>query len=251
MNWVTFLTINESYPHMPSVLPIRFAAVLGFALSALASAQISPPTQAKSTTPVQTSPPTPVTAAPAIPPIPLQLPPRHAEVSYASGTLSVSASNSSLNQILREISRVTGIKISGGVTDERVFGQYGPGVPAQILASLLDGTGSNMLLLHTDNSTPGELILTPRLAGPTPPNPNATSQDDEPEYHNPSNVEEPSTPQAAEGNSSPGMPPGPHPPAAGADPSQPGSPNGAKTPEQIYDQLQHMRQQQQPATTPQ
>jgi hypothetical protein len=199
--------------------------------------------------------PTAPQAAP-FPPTPLELPPRHAEVTYTSGALFVSASNSSLNQILREISRETGIKITGGVVDERVFGQYGPDAPAQILSALLDGTGSNMLLVHGDDTTPAELILTPRQSGPTPPNPNAHAFDDAPEQSTISDVE-PSEPHRAEqlspDQSRPtGNPPiAPAvPPAAATDSSEPQSPNGVKTPQQIYDQLQKLRQQP-PVTNPQ
>ncbi len=109
-------------------------------------------------------------------------PASRANVTYANGLLTVSATNSSLNQILREISRQTGMKITGGVTDERVFGNYGPGSPATILATLLDGTGSNMLLVQSNgvgsNPAPAELVLTPRHGGPTPPNPNAPGFND-------------------------------------------------------------------------
>ena len=69
------------------------------------------------------------------------------KVDYAGGRLSVNASNASLNQILQEIAGRTGMKITGGVSDERVFGQYGPSSPSVVLVALLDGTGSNMLLV--------------------------------------------------------------------------------------------------------
>ena len=107
----------------------------------------------------------PTTPEPPPPPLtPSQRPPNRAQVTYADGMLSVSADNSSLNQILRQIASSTGMKITGGVADERVFGHYGPATPAQILASLLDGTGSNMILVQRDtdaarrthpHSTPG------------------------------------------------------------------------------------------------
>jgi hypothetical protein len=68
-------------------------------------------------------------------------PPEHrAIVSYQQGQLSVIADNSSLNQILGDISRQTGMKIIGGVADQPVYGTYGPGAPAQILVALLEGT---------------------------------------------------------------------------------------------------------------
>src|ERR1700744_3215332 len=101
-----------------------------------------------------------------------------ADVRYDSGLISINASNSSLNQILREISRQTGMKITGGVREERVFGHYGPAPVADILTTLIDGTGTNMVLRQTASNTPEELILTPRSGGVTPPNPNAPGFDD-------------------------------------------------------------------------
>ncbi len=103
-----------------------------------------------------------------------QSPSYRAKVEYSGGQLSVNASNSSLNQILRDIGRVTGMTITGGVRDERVFGSYGPADTSTILATLLDGTGSNMLLVEDARKQPRELVLTPRQGGPTPPNPNAS-----------------------------------------------------------------------------
>ena len=51
----------------------------------------------------------------------------------------------------------------------------------RFLAELLNGTGSNMILVHRDGPAPAELILTPRQGGPTPPNPNAAAFNDRPE----------------------------------------------------------------------
>jgi hypothetical protein len=180
-----------------------------------------------------------------------------AKVSYDHGQLLVIADNSSLNQILREISRLTGMTITGGVVDQRVFGQYGPAPPAEILGDLLEGTGSNMLLRETSSAAPAELILTPREGSVTPPNPNAPGFDDD---NAPSSNE--SSPTA------PGQPPAGQrstrlpfsafhntvspaaqtpPPAPGTSvvtspaPSNPASPNGVLTPEQIYQQLQQLQ----------
>lgn len=99
---------------------------------------------------------------------------RPATVRYAQGELEISADNSSLNQILYEISRVTGMKISGGVADQAVYGKYGPASPTAVLARLLEGSGCNMLLMESSSARPEELILTPRQGGATPPSPNAT-----------------------------------------------------------------------------
>jgi hypothetical protein len=94
-----------------------------------------------------------------------------AEVLYSQGKLEVNANNSSLNQILRDIALQTGMKITGSVVDERVYGKYGPAAAAKIRESLLNGTGVNMLLMTTASDAPPELILTPRQGGATPPEP--------------------------------------------------------------------------------
>lgn len=100
-----------------------------------------------------------------------------ARVTYADGMLEVRADNSSLNQILRDISRETGMKIVGGVTDQRVFGSYGPAPAATVLQTLLDGTGTNILLQESRTHAPEQLLLTPQTGGPTPPPPSSPSYD--------------------------------------------------------------------------
>jgi hypothetical protein len=193
---------------------IRFIATAGFALSTLLPAQ----------TPQLTSAPQqPLPAS--------QQSPQRAEVTYNGGKLFVSAANSSLNQILRDIARETGMKITGGATEERVFGKYGPAAPAQILAALLEGTGSNMLLLQATTAAPAELILTPRHGGPTQPNPNASDSQSE-EDMPPPPARPPYSPATPPEANAPGNP-------AATQPTQP------KTPQQIYEQLQRIRQQQQ------
>lgn len=250
---------------MNSLAPIRFAIAAAVTLSTSLMAQSpmaqspvasqskpSTPTPAVSSTLPATQPTTP--EPPTVPLTPAQRPPRPAQVTFADGMLSISAENSSLNQILRQIASDTGLKITGGVRDERVFGQYGPAAPAEILSELLDGTGSNMILVQGDNDTLAELILTPRQGGPTPPNPNAAAfaqrreAEDAPEAAQPAPppapVIQPVTPPVTPASTA----------TSPANPSQPESPNGVKTPQQIYEQLQRLRsqqQQQQQQTTPQ
>ncbi len=101
-----------------------------------------------------------------------------AKVEYIGGLLQVTADNSSLNQILREIGRETGMKITGGVAEDRVFGTYGPAPAAQVLTSLLDGSSANVVILQNASAGPAELVLTPRHGEPTPPNPNSASLSD-------------------------------------------------------------------------
>jgi hypothetical protein len=107
--------------------------------------------------------------------------PHRASVYFTDGMLDVRADDSSLLQILHDISRRTGMTITGGVADQRVFGNYGPAAPATVLATLLDGTGTNMLLKETPgDDKPVELVLTQRTGGASPPNPNAAGMDDSP-----------------------------------------------------------------------
>ena len=99
------------------------------------------------------------TATPIIGPMP-----HPALVLYTGGQLEVRAHNSSMNQILNDVARKTGMKITGSVNEDHVFGWYGPASPATVLTTLLEGTGSNMVLRVSPAGTPAELILTPRLS---------------------------------------------------------------------------------------
>jgi hypothetical protein len=105
------------------------------------------------------------------------LPHHRARVSYVNGLLDVRADNSSLNQILRDISHATGMTVTGGVADERVFGNYGPSDPATVLQTLLDGSGSDMFLLEKADHAPAKLLLTPRTGGASLPSPGSATFD--------------------------------------------------------------------------
>ncbi len=141
-----------------------------------------PPTQPTSAPPQQTVPaantlPGPMAATPLNAAGTTSNRPHRAQVTYANGQLNVRANDSSLNQILRAISSATGLTITGGVADQRVFGNYGPASTAAILATLLDGTGTNMLLTEGDATSPPALTLTPRGGAASPPSPSAVPDD--------------------------------------------------------------------------
>lgn len=200
-----------------------------------------------------------------------------AEVRYSNGLLTVTARDASLNGILRQISQQTGMKISGGVRDDRVFGTYGPDRPSAVLTTLLDGSGSNMLLVNNAANEPAQLILSPRVGGPTPPNQFTDGRQQDPD------ADDSVAPVARFGAQ--GAPP--LPPPSGRPNVQPGvnlnpsistptsnnsdsqavvfppisatttpatgttssdvtqeAPSGVKTPQQIFEQLQRLRQQQ-------
>ena len=222
-----------------------------------------------STNSAQTVPPT----APAAPPaVPLTSPAspvvpeqarqgsqqqaQRAEVELNGGKLSVRAENSSLNQILREISRSTGMKISGGVVDERVFGTYGPADPSTVLSTLLRGTGSNMMIILDARKAPVELVLTPRSGGPTPPNPSASSEredEDLPQQMGPRltrpirvqpyPVQDQAPPPLTPAQLAPQMAPQAPATTPVGDSTMQESPNGVKTPQEVYEQLMKMQQQ--------
>jgi hypothetical protein len=199
------------------------------------------------TNPTTIPPATPAAAAPTPAAQPTPQPAAHrAEVVYTDGQLQITADNSSLNQILRDAGRLTGMKITGGVADQRVFGKYGPGSPGSILASLLDGTGSNMLLQQTSSNVLEELILTPQQGGVTPPNPNAPGFDDDalppPQVRPIYSGQTPPFPAPNSGLRI--LQPGSNSPAGTESPATPPDPpsTGPQTPQQIYEQLQRLQQ---------
>jgi hypothetical protein len=199
-------------------------------------------TPAPAAQPVVSPPPSPPQPAPSQPagvaPSLLQQPAKEAQIVFANGNLAIRADNSSLAAILQQIASNSGMKIEGLGSDERVFGNFGPGAPRDVLADLLVGTAYNQVLLgDLSNGAPRELILSPARGGATISSPtpqataNANGDDNESEA-----VEAP-------------PPPPPEPPAGSTQPSPP----GVRTPQQLFEQLQQMRaaqgrgqQQQQP-----
>jgi len=113
----------------------------------------------------------PVEAPPAAPPTP-KWPafdqPVQAAVVWDSHGLSVNAANSSLSQILKDISTSTGIEIQGANADQRVFGVYGPGPARDVLSQVLQGSGYNVLMIGDQGQgVPRELLLSARLGAAT------------------------------------------------------------------------------------
>ena len=199
----------------------------------------------------QNLPATPPTALPGQvapgapqPATPAPDPPRHAEVILTRGLLQIRADNSSLNQILRSISHVTGMKITGGVEEQRVFGSYGPAPLSTVLATLLSGTGANILVLGGNADTPPELVLTSRSGGAVPPGPNSPAYAMYDDVSDRSNRVAPAaprpavtTPPASTPAVSTSAPTASVPPPAGA-------PAKVLTPEMVLQELQQMQAQQ-------
>lgn len=224
------------------------------------STAISPPN--RRTPPAKTAKPSP--AIPAVAPSLLSAPPAPAKISLTSGKLSIEANNSSLSQILQQIAKAGGMKIDGlqtsGSADPRVFGNYGPGTPRDVLSDLLNGVNYNVLMMgNTPAGTPRELALSMRGAAGVPnpaPHPSATAQDSEntddtqPPADTTDNADQgdqvDSNGSAAQPENNDVPPAGVHenepiPPPEGA----PGAQQKVKTPQEILQELQNMRLQQQ------
>ena len=104
-----------------------------------------------------------IAAPPPVPPAPIwpaNQPPNQAKVSWGSRGLEVEASNSSLDQILRQVAANMGAKLQGLTQDQRIFGTYGPGPARDVLSKLLDGSGYNVLMIGgRDADGPLEVVL--------------------------------------------------------------------------------------------
>jgi hypothetical protein len=121
--------------------------------------------------PAKEDPPAPVQAPPAAPLAPLTLDQQPAvapQVSYQTGELTIIAQNSTLGDILRAVRNRTGASfdVPPNAT-ERVVGRFGPGPAREVLATLLNGSHFNYVMLGSakDPNAMSELILTPK-SGP-------------------------------------------------------------------------------------
>jgi hypothetical protein len=157
-------------------------------------------------------------------------------VDWNGRVLKVAATNSSLQQILTDVSTATGVKLEGSTGDQRVYGTYGPGSAREVIGQLLDGSDYNVLMIGDQGEgTPRRLVLTSKTAHGAAPRPAvvnsepAQGADDQPE-------EQPELPE---------QPP----------PMQQGPQN--RTPQEIQQelmqrqqQMQQQQQQAQPGQTP-
>jgi hypothetical protein len=94
-----------------------------------------------------------------------QIPAAPAKVSFQGGLLSISAENSTLGEILRDVRQLTGAAIeipSGSAANERVVTSLGPGAPRDVLAGLLNGSSFDYVMLgsSTDPNAVSSVILT-------------------------------------------------------------------------------------------
>jgi hypothetical protein len=196
------------------------------------------------------------------------------EVSYRAGMLTIVARNSTMSDILNAVRRVTGATVDrpAGTGNERVVGTFGPGIPRNVLAQLLNGSRYDYIILGSatrpggidrimlslrSNVAPTSAVATNNPAGSVPPNNNAPSAaaDDEEvspesdlETETPPETDQQALPQQAEPQGVPVQPLQGVPPQASPyqqNPNQPPNQPQVKTPEELLRELQQMQQQQQ------
>jgi len=107
-----------------------------------------------------------------IPLTPEQMPANPPIVTFVNGKLSITAKNATLSSILRVVGEKTGAVIDAPEdADERVVSQLGPGPAREVIASLLNGSHFNYLMIgnETDASAVARVILTAKTDGKTAP----------------------------------------------------------------------------------
>jgi hypothetical protein len=130
-----------------------------------------------------------------------------AKVTWDVHGLSVEANNSSLDEILKIVSTLTGAKVDGKVGEERIFGSYGPGTARDVVSQLLDGTPYNVMMVgDLGEGTPRQIVLSNRPAGPAPVN-NAQNNNEEETEYEPPPQQMPGSPIMRNAFPAPGMPP--------------------------------------------
>ena len=190
--------------------------------------------------------PEPIVPLPVVVPPPPEKPnwPAFAEAAQASVVwnsqgLSIDAANSSLQQILKDVSTATGIKVDGFGSDQRIFGAYGPGKAADVLAQLLQGSGYNVLMIgDLAPGTPRQIILSNRQTGASQPQPRNNQSGNQEENEQEEQVVQEPEPQPQ--------------PQVQPIPPRPGFPPGAppRTPQQMEEMRQQRQQQQQQQQQP-
>ena len=138
---------------------VGLAAAVGSLAISLAGAQVPPPGhhhRRPSQAPQQLAQPQPAAPQPVAPPTPEQRPPTPPQVAYSGGLLTITADNSTLGDILRAVHRQTGaaIDVPGNAT-ERVVGRFGPGPARDVVASLLNGSHFNYVLVGSETDPRG------------------------------------------------------------------------------------------------
>jgi hypothetical protein len=192
--------------------------------------------------------PQPTPPAPPPPDWPANDPPAPANVVWDSHGLLVVASNSSLKQILKDVSTDTGAKIEGLNQDERIFGTYGPGPARDVISQLLDGSSYDVLIVGDQGQgTPRRVVLTARSSA-APASSNASPSQ-------PSEEDTGAEEQAQEPQPDEPQPQVPQTEQPRVNPNGNAAPVPARTQEQLIEEMQErqrqLQQQQQQQQNPQ
>jgi hypothetical protein len=180
-----------------------------------------PPKKAVAAPIPEPAPPPQPTVAPSL----FEQPPAPATVTAHPNELTVKADNSSLTQILHQVSSATGMRLDGLGGDERVFGSFGPGVPREVLTTLLNGTSYNVVMVgDLPNGAPRELLLSHRASGGASPQPAASANQNQTHSGDEDNPDDSGSSDDSE--EPPPMQYSP-PSIAPATPETPGAPGGA------------------------
>ncbi len=166
--------------------------------------------------------------APETPQWPINEKPGQPTVTWDSHGLSIDAANSSLQQILKDVSVATGAKVDGMTGDQRIFGIYGPAPARDVLSQLLQGAGYNVIMIgDLGEGTPRQILLSVRRADTGSQSPNANQGDD--------NSGEDDSDNDADDQPQQVQPP-----------MRPGFPGGfPRTPQQLLEERQRMMQERQ------
>lgn len=163
------MVLFKSVPHARVWLVLASILISLLMLNAAAAAQQQPTHKraakaAKKVVPEPQPPPAP----PPPPPTPEQMPSVPPQVHYSQGQLTIVAENSTLADILRDVRKQTGamVEIPSNAT-ERVVVHLGPGPARDVLATLLNGSHFNYVMLgsaaHPDSVD--KIILTSKTGG--------------------------------------------------------------------------------------
>ena len=209
------------------LLPLRESAAQTPAKATTGSAQISRRGAKK---------PAPVSEVPVPPPAPPTLeqqPPVPPQVSYRDGQLSITSTNATLAQVLHSVQTQTGatIDLPAGAGSERVVATLGPGKPQNVLASLLNGSKFNYVILGVpDNSGAVQKVILLAKSNPSSGEPLAATPQNvihtpmpAPSGVEPPEDEYPQTEPEVENQQQPGMPGMPGSENLQPEPLQPGN----------------------------
>lgn len=237
------------------VVVVFVALQVCFCMAAWADAVQKPPAR-KTHSKKATEPPLPPYTPKTLSPMPLeQVPAVPPQVAYSGGQLTIVAHNSTLGDILRAVHAQTGaeLEIPANAT-ERVVATLGPGPARDVLATLLNGTHFNYVMLGSaaDPTTVQRVVLTAKTGPETATTASAQQQPVPPQGMMPNRFQPMVNQQAQNGeqeattddNSADATDDSTETPPEEQQADQPVAPGQApKTPEQLLQELQRQQQQ--------